>query len=78
MNLLGLNILWVIVPAIMIGVAGAIWGGIRYIEMLETMCAPLAAWTFLLGSGIVLFVVYGILIIRTWKAANENPIDAIN
>ena len=78
LSLLGLNLLWVIIPAIITGVAGAIWGGLRYIDMLETMCAPLAAWTFLLGSGIVLFVVYGILIIRTWKAANENPIDAIN
>ena len=78
LRLLGLNLLWVIVPAIITGVVGAIWGGLRYIDMLETMCEPLASWTFILGAGIVLFVVYGILIIRTWRAANENPIDAIN
>ena len=78
LRLLGLNLLWVIVPAIITGVVGAIWGGLRYIDMLETMCEPLTSWTFILGAGIVLFVVYGILIIRTWRAANENPIDAIN
>ena len=78
LRLLGLNLLWVIVPAIITGVVGAIWGGLRYIDMMETMCEPLASWTFILGAGIVLFVVYGILIIRTWRAANENPIDAIN
>ena len=77
LRLLGLNLLWVIVPAIITGVVGAIWGGLRYIDMLETMCEPLASWTFILGAGIVMLIIYVILVVRTWKTANANPIEMI-
>lgn len=77
LRLLGLNLLWVIVPAIITGVVGAVWGGLRYIDMLETMCEPLASWTFILGAGIVLLIIYVILVVRTWKTANANPIEMI-
>ena len=77
LSLLGLNLLWVIVPAIITGVVGAVWGGLRYIDMLETMCEPLASWTFILGAGIVLLIIYVILVVRTWKTANSNPIEMI-
>lgn len=77
LRLLGLNLLWVIVPAIITGVVGAIWGGLRYIDMLETMCEPLASWTFILGAGIVLLIIYVILVVSTWKTANANPIEMI-
>lgn len=77
LSLLGLNLLWVIVPAIITGVVGAVWGGLLYIDMLETMCEPLASWTFILGAGIVLLIIYVILVVRTWKTANSNPIEMI-
>ena len=77
LRLLGLNLLWVIVPAIITGVVGAVWGGLHYIDMLETMCEPLASWTFILGAGIVLLIIYVILVVRTWKTANANPIEMI-
>ena len=77
LSLLGLNLLWVIIPAIITGVVGAVWGGLRYIDMLETMCESLASWTFILGAGIVLLIIYVILVVRTWKTANSNPIEMI-
>lgn len=77
LSLLSLNISWVVIPAVVTGVAGAVWGGMRYLEMLETMCEPLAWWIFASGAAVVIAIVYVILIIRTWRTANANPIDMI-
>ena len=77
LSLLSLNISWVVIPAVVTGVAGAVWGGIKYLEMLETMCEPLAWWIFACGAAIVIAIVYVTLIIRTWRTANANPIDMI-
>ncbi len=77
LSLLSLNISWVVIPAVVTGVAGAVWGGMKYLEMLETMCEPLAWWIFAVGAAVVIAIVYVILIIRTWRTANANPIDMI-
>lgn len=77
LSLLSLNISWVVIPAVVTGVAGAVWGGMEYLEMLETMCEPLAWWIFACGAAVVITIVYVILIIRTWRTANANPIDMI-
>ena len=77
LSLLSLNISWVVIPAVVTGVAGAVWGGMKYLEMLETMCEPLAWWIFACGAAVVIAIVYVILIIRTWHTANANPIDMI-
>lgn len=77
LSLLSLNISWVVIPAVVTGVVGAVWGGMKYLEMLETMCEPLAWWIFACGADIVIAIVYVILIIRTWRTANANPIDMI-
>ena len=77
LSLLSLNISWVVIPAVVTGVAGAVWGGMRYLELLETMCEPLAWWIFACGAAVVIAIVYVILIIRTWRTANANPIDMI-
>ena len=77
LSLLSLNISWVVIPAVVTGVAGAVWGGMKYLELLETMCEPLAWWIFACGAAVVIAIVYVILIIRTWRTANANPIDMI-
>ena len=77
LSLLSLNISWVVIPAVVTGVAGAVWGGMKYLEMLETMCEPLAWWIFAGGAAVVIAIIYVILIIRTWRTANANPIDMI-
>ncbi len=77
LHLLSLNISWVVIPAVVTGVAGAVWGGMKYLELLETMCEPLAWWIFACGAAVVFIIVYTVLIIRTWRTANANPIDMI-
>ena len=77
LRLLSANFSWVVLPAVVVGIVGAVWGGERYISMLETMCEPLAWWLFALGAAIVIIIVYAILIARTWHTANANPVDMI-
>ena len=77
LRLLGTNMSWVIVPAVVTGIAGAVWGGNYYISMLETMCEPLAWWLFASGAAIVVVIVYTILVVTTWHTANANPVDMI-
>ena len=78
MRLLSNNFSWVVIPAMMTGVAAAIWGGLRYTEILGTICAQLSAWIFILGAAVVMLIVYAILIVYTNKAANENPVESLN
>ena len=77
LRLLSANFSWVVLPAVVVGVVGAVWGGERYISMLETMCEPLAWWLFAAGATIVIIIVYAILVARTWHTANANPVDMI-
>ncbi len=77
LSLLSLNISWVVIPAMIAGVTGAVWGGMKYLELLETVCEPLAWWIFAIGAAVVMVIVYVILIISTWRTANTNPIDMI-
>ena len=77
LQLLSANFSWVVLPAVVVGIVGAVWGGERYILMLETMCEPLAWWLFALGAAIVIIIVYAILVARTWHTANANPVDMI-
>ncbi len=77
LRLLSLNLSWIVLPAIAAGIAGAVWGGRHYLLMLETMCKPMSGWLFALGATVVFAIVYVILVIRTWRTANANPIDMI-
>ena len=77
LSLLSLNITWVVIPAVVTGIVGAVWGGMKYLELLETMCEPLAWWIFAVGAAVVIAIVYVILVISTWRTANANPIDMI-
>lgn len=77
LRLLSANFSCVALPAVATGVAGAVWGGERYISMLETICEPLAWWLLALGATIVIIIVYAILVARTWHTANANPVDMI-
>lgn len=77
LRLLSANFSCVALPAVATGVAGAVWGGERYISMLETICEPLVWWLFALGATIVIIIVYSILVARTWHTANANPVDMI-
>lgn len=77
LRLLSLNLSRIILPAVVAGVAGAVWGGRRYVQLLETMYEEPAWWNFAAGSLLVLVIVYAILVLRTWRTASANPVEMI-
>ncbi len=77
LHLLSLNLSWIVLPAIVTGIAGAVWGGRHYLLMLETMCKPMSGLLFALGATAVFTIVYVILVVRTWRTANANPVEMI-
>ncbi len=77
LRLLGINLSRTILPAVAVGVAAAVWGGEHYLQLLETLCDPLPWWGYAASAAGVLVVVYAVLVIRTWRTANANPIEMI-
>lgn len=81
LKILSLNLTVVVLPAIITGVIAAFIGGHYYLEILRTnsdLITSLSVWLFLGGAILVSFIIYTVNILCLWKAANENPVEAIN
>lgn len=81
LKILSLNLTVVVLPAIITGVIAAFIGGHYYLEILRTnsdLITSLSVWLFLGGAMLVSFIIYTVNILCLWKAANENPVEAIN
>ena len=81
LKILSMNITVVVLPAIITGVIAAFIGGHYYLEILRTnsdLITSLSVWLFLGGAMLVSFIIYTVNILCLWKAANENPVEAIN
>lgn len=81
MKILSLKLSYVILPAVVTGIIAAVVGGRYYIQMIQTysdLTTQLSWWLFVSGALLVMMIVYGINIISSYKAANENPVEAIN
>ena len=75
--LLGMNFSIVIIPAVVCGIIGARWGGESYLATLDAMRCDVPWLLYAVGALLVIIVIYLIIIIRTWRTANANPIDMI-
>lgn len=62
------------IPAILVGLATCYFVSQRWLQQFNNKI-ELSAWIFLLGALIMMIVVYTIQIVRTWRAANANPVD---
>ncbi|MBR5604034.1 MAG: ABC transporter permease [Bacteroidales bacterium] len=77
---LSLNLSLVMLPAIATGVIAAVIGGRYYLEMIminSNLITSLSFWIFLAGVTLVIFIIYVVNILYSWKAANENPVDVL-
>ncbi|MBR5604093.1 MAG: ABC transporter permease, partial [Bacteroidales bacterium] len=77
---LSLNLSLVMLPAIATGVIAAVIGGRYYLEMIminSNLITSLSFWIFLAGVMLVIFIIYVVNILYSWKAANENPVEVL-
>lgn len=80
LKILSMKLSYVVLPAVVIGIIAAYIAGKYYLETISVysnLIANLSCWIFIFGAAVVLLIVYSILIIRTWKVANANPIEMI-
>lgn len=77
MVMLGGNMAWIVLPAVAVGTVMAIYAGDAYLKISSVMRCTLPWWFYAAGTVLVMAVVYGIQVFRTWRTACANPIDMI-
>ena len=77
LRLIGLNLSFVVLPAVAVGVAAAVWGSEYFLQMVGAMRTDAPWWLHAAGVLFVLAIVYAIQLFGTWRTASANPIDMI-
>jgi putative ABC transport system permease protein len=77
LQMVGSSTVYIALPAILLAVTGAYFAGEKLLQMF-TVKTALNATVFVGGSLAVLLIILATAVIRSWKAANENPAKTIN
>ena len=76
LRLLGRDVLYVAVPAVVIGVAASWYVNSLWMDMFSAQASMSAAVYVLIGVA-VLAVITGCVLWKSWRIANENPVLSI-
>ena len=74
---LGTRLLWIVLPAMVCGVAVAVWLNDEWLSTLAQMRCTVPVWLYGVGALAVVAFVYGVQLLLSWRAANSNPVDTI-
>ena len=75
--LLGVRLLWMVLPAAVCGIALAVWWNREWLSTLAQMRCDVPLWIYIVGVLIVLAVVYSVQLLLSLRAASANPVDTI-
>ena len=76
LRLLSRDVLWLAVPAVVIGTIGAFKAGEVWISQFNDTVHLSVAWYIVVALCLILFIV-SCVIIKAWRVANENPVHSI-
>lgn len=76
LEMMTVNILWIALPAVVIGTWGAWYVGGLWMEQFATTIDAVIPY-YILVAILVLCIIVGCVLGRTWKIANENPVKSI-
>ena len=76
LRLLSRDVLWLAVPAVVIGTIGAFKAGEVWISQFNDKVHLSVAWYIVVALCLILFIV-SCVIIKAWSIANENPVQSI-
>ena len=76
LELLGRDILWVAVPAVVIGVGASAYVNGLWLDMFS-VAVPSGWAMYVLVALVNLLVILGCVLWRTWHIANENPVVSL-
>ena len=74
---LGVCLLWIVLPATVCGIALAVWWNDKWLSTLAQMRCDVPLWIYIVGALLVLAVVYSVQLLLSLRAASINPVDTI-
>lgn len=76
LKLMSGNITRIALPALLIGIGAAYYAGEKWLEQFAQK-AP-ASYGIFIGAAVAVYaLIVGCVVFRTWRVANENPVDSI-
>ena len=74
---LGVRLLWMVLPAAVCGIVLAVWWNKEWLSTLAQMRCDVPLWIYIFGALLVLAVVYSVQLLLSLRAASANPVDTI-
>ena len=74
---LGTRLLWIVLPAVVCGVAIAVWLNEEWLSTLAQMRCSVPVWIYISGAFLVVAFVYALQLLLSWRATSENPVETI-
>lgn len=74
---LGVRLLWIVLPATVCGITLAVWWNDKWLSTLAQMRCDVPLWIYIVGALFVLAVVYSVQLLLSLRAASANPVDTI-
>ncbi len=74
---IGTRLLWIVLPAVVCGVAIAVWLNEEWLSTLAQMRCSVPMWIYISGAFLVVAFVYALQLLLSWRAASENPVEMI-
>lgn len=75
--ILGARLLWIVLPAVVCGVAIAVWLNEEWLSTLAQMRCNVPTWIYIAGVLAVMVFIYTAQLLLSWRVANENPVEMI-
>ena len=75
--ILGARLLWIVLPAVVCGVAIAVWLNEEWLSTLAQMRCSVPTWIYIAGVLAVMVFIYTVQLLLSWRVANENPVEMI-
>ena len=76
LKLLSKEVIWVALPAVLLGATGAYFMGIHWLGQFTEQIHLKVYWFVLIALAIMAVIVISVMI-KSWHIANENPVKSI-
>ena len=76
LTIISKDVLYMAVPAVILGVMGSYLMGENWLQQFSDKI-PLSIFIFIGSAVIIWLLVLAIVVMRTWKIANDNPVDSL-
>lgn len=75
-ELLAKDVLWTALPAVLLGTLAAWYVGEIWVSQFATVVSNIVP-VYILTALIILLTIVGVVVVKTWRIANENPVVSI-